>query len=120
MGKRPHKPESCAYVDSPAIEEINKREHQPQEQTALLERTVEENQLLFEKMTSGVFNEGEHVLRAKIDMSSANMLMRDPVIYRVLKPHPRTKNEWCVYPMYDWAHGQSDYIEQISHSLCTL
>ena len=84
-------------------------------------RTVEENQLLFEKMTSGVFNEGEHVLRAKIDMSSANMLMRDPVIYRVLKkPHPRTKNEWCVYPMYDWAHGQSDYIEQISHSLCTL
>jgi len=72
-------------------------------------------------MTRGDFSESEHVLRAKIDMKSSNMLMRDPIIYRVLnKPHPRTKTLWKVYPMYDWAHGQSDYIEQISHSLCTL
>ena len=69
----------------------------------------------------GHYNQGENVLRAKIDMSSPNMLMRDPVIYRVInKPHPRTKDKWIVYPMYDWTHGESDYIEQISHSLCTL
>ena len=72
-------------------------------------------------MKDGAFDEGTHVLRAKIDMSSPNMLMRDPVIYRVLKKsHPRTKKDWSIYPMYDWAHGESDYIEQISHSLCTL
>ena len=72
-------------------------------------------------MKDGAFDEGTHVLRAKIDMSSTNMLMRDPVIYRVLKKsHPRTKNDWIIYHMYDWAHGESDYIEQIYHSLCTL
>ena len=72
-------------------------------------------------MTNGDYGQGENVLRAKIDMSSPNMLMRDPVIYRVInKPHPRTKDKWVVYPMYDWTHGESDYIEQISHSLCTL
>ena len=72
-------------------------------------------------MKNGDFDPGENVLRAKIDMTSPNMLMRDPVIYRVVKkPHPRTKDKWVVYPMYDWTHGESDYIEQISHSLCTL
>ena len=71
--------------------------------------------MLFEKMKNGDFDEGTHVLRAKIDMSSANMLMRDPVIYRVLKKsHHRTGNDWNIYPMYDWTHGESDYIEQIS------
>ena len=72
-------------------------------------------------MKEGKVEPGKHVLRAKIDMSSPNMLMRDPVIYRVLNAsHPRTKNEWVIFPMYDWTHGESDYIEQISHSLCTL
>ena len=72
-------------------------------------------------MKEGKVKEGEHVLRAKIDMSNANMLMRDPVIYRVLnKAHHRTADKWNIYPMYDWAHGQCDYIEQISHSLCSL
>ena len=72
-------------------------------------------------MKNGKYKEGEHVLRAKIDMSSPNMLMRDPVMYRILyKEHFRTKNNWCIYPLYDWTHGQSDYIEKISHSLCSL
>ena len=72
-------------------------------------------------MKEGKVEPGKHVLRAKIDMSSPNMLMRDPVIYRVLNAyHPRTKNDWVIFPMYDWTHGESDYIEQISHSLCTL
>jgi glutaminyl-tRNA synthetase len=72
-------------------------------------------------MKDGKFKEGEHVLRAKIDMSSPNMLMRDPLMYRILhKAHHRTGSQWCIYPMYDWAHGESDYIEQISHSLCSL
>jgi glutaminyl-tRNA synthetase len=72
-------------------------------------------------MKNGDFQEGEHVLRAKIDMSSPNMLMRDPIMYRILfKHHHRTGDDWCIYPMYDWTHGESDYIEQISHSLCSL
>ena len=84
-------------------------------------RTTAENLALFEGMKAGKFNEGEHVLRAKIDMQHPNMLMRDPLMYRVLKkPHHRTGNDWCIYPMYDWTHGESDYIEQISHSLCSL
>ena len=83
--------------------------------------SVEENLSLFESMKKGYFNEGTHVLRAKIDMTSPNMLMRDPIIYRVLKrAHHRTGNDWNIYPMYDWTHGESDYIEQISHSICTL
>ena len=82
---------------------------------------AEENLRLFEKMKSGEFKEGECVLRAKIDMASPNMLLRDPVMYRILyKTHHRTGDDWCIYPMYDWTHGESDYIEQISHSLCTL
>ncbi|MEB3383531.1 glutamine--tRNA ligase/YqeY domain fusion protein [Flavobacterium psychrophilum] len=84
-------------------------------------RSVAENLTLFEGMTNGDFEEGTHVLRAKIDMSSKNMLMRDPLMYRVLhRHHHRTGNDWKIYPMYDFAHGQSDYIEQISHSICTL
>ncbi len=77
---------------------------------------MEENLALFEKMKNGDFEEGTHVLRAKIDMSSSNMLMRDPVMYRILKrAHHRTGEKWKIYPMYDWTHGESDYIEQISH-----
>ena len=84
-------------------------------------RPAEESLALFESMKNGESKEGELVLRAKIDMSHPNMLMRDPIIYRVIdKPHQRTKNKWRIYPMYDWAHGQCDYIEQISHSLCSL
>ena len=84
-------------------------------------RSVEENLTLFEGMKNGDFQEGIHILRAKIDMASTNMLMRDPIIYRVLhRHHHRTGNNWKIYPMYDFAHGESDYIEQISHSICTL
>ena len=84
-------------------------------------RSVEENLDLFERMKNGEFPEGTHVLRAKISMNATNMLMRDPLIYRILhKNHHRTGTDWCIYPMYDWAHGESDYIEQVSHSFCTL
>jgi len=113
-----------AYVDSQPSEQIALQKGTPTKEginSPYRERSINENLSLFEKMTRGDFSESEHVLRAKIDMKSSNMLMRDPIIYRVLnKPHPRTKTLWKVYPMYDWAHGQSDYIEQISHSLCTL
>jgi glutaminyl-tRNA synthetase len=82
---------------------------------------VEENLDLFERMRTGEFEDGAHVLRAKIDMASANLNMRDPVMYRILHAsHHRTGDEWCIYPMYDWAHGQSDSIEGITHSICTL
>ena len=84
-------------------------------------RSVDDNLVLFDAMKNGDYAEGIHVLRAKIDMSSSNMLMRDPIIYRVLqRDHHRTGSKWKVYPMYDFAHGESDYIEQISHSICTL
>jgi glutaminyl-tRNA synthetase len=84
-------------------------------------RSIEENLSLFEAMKNGDFPEGSHVLRAKIDMKSTNMLMRDPLMYRILhRHHHRTGNDWKIYPMYDYAHGESDYIEQISHSICTL
>lgn len=84
-------------------------------------RTIEENLELFEKMKNGEFQDGEKVLRAKIDMSSPNLNMRDPVMYRVLHAeHHRTANQWCIYPMYDWAHGLEDSIEKITHSICTL
>ncbi|MFT6037078.1 MAG: glutaminyl-tRNA synthetase [Marivirga sp.] len=83
--------------------------------------SVAENLRLFEEMKNGKHPEGSYVLRAKIDMTSPNMLMRDPLMYRILnKVHHRTGNDWCIYPMYDWAHGQSDYVEQVSHSFCTL
>ena len=113
-----------AYIDSQSSEKIAEQKGTPTSpgsNSPNRNRSVEENLDLFVKMKEGVFDEGTHVLRAKIDMNSPNMLMRDPVIYRVLKKsHPRTNNDWVIYPMYDWAHGESDYIEQISHSLCTL
>jgi glutaminyl-tRNA synthetase len=84
-------------------------------------RSIEENLTLFEGMKRGEYAEGDHVLRAKIDMASPNMLMRDPIMYRILhREHHRTGTDWCIYPMYDWTHGESDYLEQVSHSLCTL
>lgn len=113
-----------AYVDDQTSEQIAKQKGTPTipgTDSPYRNRSAEENLVLFEKMKEGLFNEGSHVLRAKIDMTSPNMLMRDPVIYRVLKkPHHRTGTKWNIYPMYDWAHGESDYIEQISHSICTL
>lgn len=113
-----------AYVDSQTSEQIAKQKGTPKKpgiNSPFRERTIDQNKELFIQMKEGKFKEGEHVLRAKIDMSSANMLMRDPVIYRVLhRRHHRTKDKWCIYPLYDWTHGQSDYIEQVSHSLCSL
>ncbi|WP_026709816.1 glutamine--tRNA ligase/YqeY domain fusion protein [Flavobacterium filum] len=113
-----------AYVDSQSSEEMAKQKGTPTQvgtNSPFRNRSVEENLDLFERMKNGEFPEGTHVLRAKIDMSSTNMLMRDPIMYRILhKHHHRTGDKWCIYPMYDWAHGESDYIEGISHSLCTL
>ena len=113
-----------AYVDSQSSEEIAEQKGTPTQvgsNSPYRDRSVEENLELFQKMKNGDFKEGEHVLRAKIDMSSPNMLMRDPIMYRILfKHHHRTGDDWCIYPMYDWTHGESDYIEQISHSLCSL
>lgn len=116
--------EGKAYVDHQSSEQITEQRKNPFEpgiESPYRNRSVEENLKLFEDMKNGKFKEGECVLRAKIDMGSPNMNMRDPVMYRILhKPHHRTGTDWCIYPMYDWAHGQSDYIEQISHSLCSL
>lgn len=113
-----------AYVDSQSSEAMAKQKGtptQPGVDGPYRNRSVEENLDLFERMKKGEFNEGEHILRAKIDMQHPNMLMRDPIMYRILKKHHhRTANDWCIYPMYDWTHGESDYIEQISHSLCSL
>jgi len=113
-----------AYVDSQSSEEMAKQKGTPTQagtDSPYRNRSAEENLDLFERMKNGEFPEGTHVLRAKIDMSSSNMLMRDPIMYRILhKEHHRTGGKWCIYPMYDWAHGESDYIEQITHSLCTL
>ncbi|MCF6297053.1 MAG: glutamine--tRNA ligase/YqeY domain fusion protein [Flavobacteriaceae bacterium] len=113
-----------AYVDNQSSAQIAEQKGTPTESgsnSPFRNQTIEENLALFEKMKNGDFEEGSHVLRAKIDMKSTNMLMRDPIIYRVLKEsHHRTGNDWNIYPMYDWAHGESDYIEQISHSICTL
>lgn len=113
-----------AYVDSQTSEEMRIQKGTPTEagtNSPFRNRSLEENLSLFQDMKDGKFKEGEHVLRAKIDMSSPNMLMRDPLMYRILyKLHHRTGTEWCIYPMYDWAHGESDYVEQISHSLCSL
>lgn len=113
-----------AYVDSQSSEAMAQQKGtptQPGTNSPYRNRTVEENLELFEQMKNGEAAEGSHVLRAKIDMASSNMLMRDPLMYRVLhKSHHRTGNDWHIYPMYDWAHGESDYIEQVSHSFCTL
>ena len=113
-----------AYVDSQPSEVIAEQKGtptQPGVNSPYRNRTVKENLDLFERMKNGEFKEGEHVLRAKIDMAHSNMLMRDPLMYRIIhKSHHRTGDKWCIYPMYDWTHGESDYIEQISHSLCSL
>lgn len=113
-----------AYVDSQSSEEMATQKGTPTTpgiDGPFRNRSVEENLDLFERMKNGEFEEGVHILRAKIDMKSTNMLMRDPIIYRVInKSHHRTGEKWCIYPMYDWAHGESDYLEQISHSFCTL
>ena len=113
-----------AYVDDLGAEEI--REYrgtlsEPGRESPSRTRSVEENLELFRKMRNGEFEEGEYVLRAKIDMASGNINMRDPVMYRIMKrSHPRTGDAWPIYPMYDWAHGQSDSLEGVTHSLCTL
>ncbi len=113
-----------AYVDSQSSEAMAEQKGtptQPGVSGPYRDRSVEENLALFEAMKAGKYNEGEHILRAKIDMESPNMLMRDPLMYRILKKeHHRTGNDWCIYPMYDWTHGESDYIEEITHSLCSL
>ena len=113
-----------AYIDDQDAETISRQKGTPTRpgaESPFRNRTPEENLDLFMRMKAGEFNEGEHVLRAKIDMASPNMHMRDPIIYRVMKAHHhRTGDKWCVYPMYDFAHGQSDYWEGITHSICTL
>ena len=113
-----------AYIDSQTSEKMAEQKGTPTTHgtnSPFRNREVEENLTIFEEMKNGDHDEGVHVLRAKIDMSHPNMLMRDPIIYRVLnKPHHRTAANWKIYPMYDWAHGQCDYIEQVSHSLCSL
>ncbi len=113
-----------AYVDDLSADEI--REYrgtltEPGSESPHRDRSVEENLDLFERMRAGEFEDGSRVLRAKIDMASGNLNMRDPVLYRILRAHHhRTGDDWCIYPMYDMAHGQSDSIERITHSLCTL
>ena len=113
-----------AYVDDQSSEEIASQKGTPSEagqESPFRSRSAEESLDLFKRMNSGEFSEGSRVLRAKIDMASSNMHMRDPVIYRIINhPHHRTGTDWKVYPMYDFAHGQSDYFEGITHSLCTL
>jgi len=116
--------EGKAYVDSQTAEAIATQKGTPISagtNSPFRDRSIAENILLFEEMKAGKHESGTHVLRAKIDMSAPNMLMRDPIIYRILhKSHHRTQNDWCIYPMYDWTHGESDYLEQVSHSFCTL
>ena len=113
-----------AYVDDLGAEEVRKYRGtltEPGKESPYRNRSVEENLELFERMRQGEFPDGSRTLRAKIDMSSPNLNMRDPVIYRILHAdHHRTGNQWCIYPMYDFAHGQSDSLEQITHSICTL
>jgi len=116
--------EGKAYVDSQSSEAMAIQKGtptQPGEDGPFRNRSVDENLALFNQMKNGEFKAGTHVLRAKIDMKHVNMLMRDPLMYRILHAdHHRTGSTWCIYPMYDWAHGESDYLEQISHSLCSL
>jgi glutaminyl-tRNA synthetase len=113
-----------AYVDDSSSEEIASQKGtpmQPGKDSPYRSRSIEENVRLFEDMRAGKYRDGEKVLRAKIDMAHVNMHMRDPIIYRIKHAHHhRTGDKWCIYPMYDFAHGQSDAIEQITHSICTL
>ena len=113
-----------AYVDEQPQELISSQRGVPTRpgiESPYRDRPIEESLDLFERMKNGEFDTGKMILRAKIDMSSPNMHMRDPIMYRILnQEHHRTGNQWCIYPMYDWAHGQSDFIEGITHSICTL
>ncbi|RXJ87347.1 glutamine--tRNA ligase/YqeY domain fusion protein [Arcobacter sp. CECT 8985] len=113
-----------AYVDSISEEQMKEYRGtvtEPGKRSKYANRTIEENLELFEKMKNGEFKDAEHVLRAKIDMSAANMKLRDPLLYRIRHAtHFRTKDQWCIYPMYDFAHCLSDYIEGVTHSICTL
>lgn len=116
--------EGKAYIDDQDAETISTQKGTPTRpgtESPFRSRSVEENLDLFMRMKAGEFNEGDRVLRAKIDMTSPNMHMRDPILYRIMKtPHHRTGDQWCIYPMYDFAHGQCDYWEGITHSICTL
>lgn len=116
--------EGKAYIDDQDAETISAQKGTPTRpgtESPYRNRSVEENLDLFMRMKAGEFNEGERVLRGKIDMTSPNMHMRDPILYRIMKtPHHRTGDKWCIYPMYDFAHGQCDYWEGITHSICTL
>jgi glutaminyl-tRNA synthetase len=116
--------EGKAYIDDQDAETISAQKGTPTRpgtESPFYSRSVEENLDLFMRMKAGEFDEGERVLRARIDMSSPNMHMRDPILYRIMKtPHHRTGDKWCIYPMYDFAHGQCDYWEGITHSICTL
>src|SRR5690606_25813954 len=113
-----------AYVDDSTSEEIAASKGTPTvpgTPTVYRSRTIEENLKLFQEMRDGKYKDGEKVLRAKVDLARPNMHMRDPIIYRIKHAHHhRTGDKWCIYPMYDFAHGQSDSIEKITHSVCTL
>jgi glutaminyl-tRNA synthetase len=113
-----------AYVDDSTSEEIAKQKGtptQPGTESPYRGRSIEENLKLFADMRAGKYKDGEKVLRAKVDMGHVNMHMRDPIMYRIKHAHHhRTENKWCIYPMYDFAHGQSDSVENITHSICTL
>jgi len=113
-----------AYMDDSNARQISEQRGDvttPGTDSPYRERTVEENLDLFRRMRAGEFDNGDKVLRAKIDMTHPNMLMRDPIMYRILHaPHPHVGDQWCIYPMYDWAHGLEDSIEGITHSICTL
>ena len=116
--------EGKAYVDDQNAETVSSQRGTPTRpglESPFRNRSIEENLDLFMRMRAGEFNEGDRILRAKIDMASPNMHMRDPILYRIMKtPHHRTGDKWCIYPMYDFAHGQCDYWEGITHSICTL
>src|ERR671918_335459 len=113
-----------AYVDDLTVEEMRETRGtltEPGRESPYRRRSIEENLELLERMRRGDFDDGEKTLRAKIDMASPNLNLRDPVMYRIRKTaHQRTGDAWCIYPMYDWAHGQSDSIEGVTHSLCSL
>ncbi|MFP4613007.1 MAG: glutamine--tRNA ligase/YqeY domain fusion protein [Spirochaetaceae bacterium] len=113
-----------AYVDSQSAEEVSAQRGAPTEkgtESPYRNRPVDENLDLFERMRAGEFPDGSHVLRARIDMAASNLNLRDPIMYRIRHArHQRTGDEWCIYPTYDWAHGQSDWVEGITHSICTL
>ncbi|HCK53808.1 MAG TPA: glutamine--tRNA ligase, partial [Planctomycetaceae bacterium] len=113
-----------AYVDSQTIDEIRQNRgtsKEPGVESPFRDRSIEENLELFAKMRAGEFADGEHVLRAKIDMATPHLIMRDPIMYRIRHAHHyRQGDDWCLYPMYDFTHGQSDSIEGVTHSICTL